>query len=122
MTTQSSLKSLSLTNNVKIAQLRRNESVNTRGAKVLGSQVQSPLEVNILLKQESIPVGCVPSAAVAVKGGDVCPGGPPGGSVCLPKGVYHVTCDACWDTPPSVNRITDRCKNITFPQLRLREV
>ena len=24
--------------------------------------------------------------------------------------------------PPPVNRITDRCKNITFPQLRLRAV
>ena len=24
---------------------------------------------------------------------------------------------ACWDTSP-INRITDRCKNITFPQLR----
>ena len=25
-------------------------------------------------------------------------------------------------TPPTVNRITDRCKNITFPQLRLQAV
>ena len=25
----------------------------------------------------------------------------------------HVTCDACWDT---VDRMTDTCKNITFPQ------
>ena len=27
-------------------------------------------------------------------------------------------CKACWDTspPPPVNRMTDRCKNITFPQ------
>ena len=24
--------------------------------------------------------------------------------------------------PPTVNRITDRCKNITFPQLRLQAV
>ena len=33
----------------------------------------------------------------------------------------HVTCGACWDRDhPPVNRITDRCKNITFPQLRLR--
>ena len=23
---------------------------------------------------------------------------------------------AYWDTPPPVNRITDRCKNITLPQ------
>ena len=29
----------------------------------------------------------------------------------------HVTC-ACWDRdpPPPVNRITDACENITFPQ------
>ena len=26
----------------------------------------------------------------------------------------HVTCDACWDTPP--DRMIDMCKNITFPQ------
>ena len=31
------------------------------------------------------------------------------------------TCKACLDTP-TVNRITDTCKNITFPQLRLRVV
>ena len=30
---------------------------------------------------------------------------------------------ACWDThTPPVNRMIDRCKNITFPQLRLRAV
>ena len=30
----------------------------------------------------------------------------------------HVTCDACWEanTSPLVNRMTDRCKNITLPQ------
>ena len=27
-----------------------------------------------------------------------------------------------WRPPPAVNRITDRCKNITFPQLRWRAV
>ena len=37
--------------------------------------------------------------------------------------VGHVTCKASWDTtPPPVNRITHTCKNITFPQLRLRAV
>ena len=36
--------------------------------------------------------------------------------------VGHVTCKACLDTHPPVNRITDSCKNITFPQLRLRAV
>ena len=44
-------------------------------------------------KQEWIPVGYVPSAAVAVSR-EICPGG-----VC--------------QTPP-VNRMTDRCKNITL--------
>ena len=111
------------------------------------------------VKQECIPVGCVPSAAVAVCWG-VCPGG------CLPRGntwgmsaqgvsAWGGVCragwllgDVCWeggcllggvcpggclprgcvsqhaplaDTPP-VERMTDRCKNITFPQLRLRTV
>ena len=42
-------------------------------------------------------------------GGGVCLGG---AGVCL--GVYT--------SPPPVNRITDRCKNITFPQLHLRTV
>ena len=32
-----------------------------------------------------------------------------------PRG--HVTCGSCWDSGPCVNRITDRCKNITLPQL-----
>ena len=29
---------------------------------------------------------------------------------------------AWWGTPPPVNRITHRCENIAFPQLRLRTV
>ena len=37
-------------------------------------------------------------------GGDVCPGG------CLPGGVY---------TSPPVDRMTDACENISFPQLLL---
>ena len=63
-------------------------------------------KTNIESIQECIPVGCVPSAAVAVclvelgicTGGSVCPGGvhPPG----------HI----------------DTCENITFPQLLLRTV
>ena len=37
--------------------------------------------------------------------------------MCLPRGcgVYHVTCDAYRDTPPPVNRITDRCKKHYLP-------
>ena len=53
-------------------------------------------------RQECIPVGCVPPASVAV--GDVCLGSAQG-ERCLPRGC----------TPP-VNRMTDRCKNITLSQ------
>ena len=59
------------------------------------------------IKQECIPVGCVPSAPVTASwGGGVCPG------ACLCRGV--LAGGVC----PPVNRITDRCKNITLPQLR----
>ena len=27
-----------------------------------------------------------------------------------------MTCDACWEANPHVNRMTLRCKNITLPQ------
>ena len=84
-------------------------------------------------KQECIPVGCLPSAAVAVLGGclprsvclrlsaqrGVCPGGACLGGVCpgscmpragrLPKGVSALGC-----TPPPMDRMTDACENITF--------
>ena len=55
--------------------------------------------------------GCLPKGVSAWRG-CVCQGvgWVPGG--CLPSGC----------TPPPVNRITDRCKNITFPQLRLQTV
>ena len=65
-------------------------------------------------EQDCIPVGCVPSAAVAVSG----VGGLPGG--CLPRRCTPPDPEA--DTPPPVNRITDTCKMITFPQLLLRTV
>ena len=44
------------------------------------------------LKQECIPVGCVPSTVVAAGGGG-----------CLPGGIH-----------PPVNRMTDACENITL--------
>ena len=71
-------------------------------------------------EQECIPVGCVPSAAgrlggrVSVGGcppGGVCPGGCLPGGVCL--GGAHL---------PPVDRMSDACENITFPQLLLRTV
>ena len=30
------------------------------------------------------------------------------------KACWDTTCNACWDTTPPMNRMTDRCKNITF--------
>ena len=71
------------------------------------------MSTRIFFKQDCIPVGCVPSAAVAVS----C-GGLPGR--CLPRGVSAQEGCLPWggvcQTP--LNRITDRCKNITLPQLR----
>ena len=52
-----------------------------------------------------LPRGCLPRWVSAQ--GDVSAWG------CLPRGVY---------TTPLVHTITDRCKNITFPQLLLRTV
>ena len=63
-----------------------------------------------------IPVGCVPSAAVAVGGmsapvhagicvpmGDVCP------SASRDMSAQGIVCaSACWNTPTPVNRTTDR--------------
>ena len=46
---------------------------------------------------------CVCQGGVCVCLGGVCPGG--------------VSPSACWDTHPSVNRMTDACENINFPQL-----
>ena len=104
--------------------------------------------VKTSVQQECIPVGYVPSAAVAVSrgGGGVCPGvvsvqgrecllrgvsiqgvtaqgvSAQGGCLprgCLPKG--GVCPGGCLPgTPTPVNRIRDRCKNITLPQLRCR--
>ena len=97
-------------------------------------------------EQECIPVGCILSAAVAMsipactgqgwwgvsqhalgrgglsaQSGVSAQGCPPGG--CLPRRRVYVSQHALKQTPPPpVNRITDRCKNITFPQLRLRTV
>ena len=67
------------------------------------------------VKQEYIPVGCVPFAAVAVTGGRGV--SPKGG---LPReGVWQggfAQGGVCQTSP--VDRITDTCKNITLPQLR----
>ena len=113
-------------------------------------------------KQESVPVGCVSSAAVTIGwwggvpahrvyllGSCTCQGGVylpvwgvylPRGCTCwrvcifwrdvpargvpclgvyLPGGVYP---SMHWSRHPPVNRMTDRCENIIFPQLRLQMV
>ena len=62
---------------------------------------------------ECIPVGCVPSAAVAVWGLRL------GGGVYAQRGKGVTT----WGVSTSpLNRMTDRCKTFTFPQHRLRTV
>ena len=110
-----------------------NPEPGTRGK---GFQSWKIMEFSNLSQQESIPIGCVPSAAVAVmreggwgascfrgvyaqgvssQGKCLCPGGClPGAGVCLPGGVLP---GGVFQTPP-MNRITDRCKNATLPQLR----
>ena len=80
----------------------------------------------LLGKQECIPVGCVLPTSVPVLGvyaqGVSAQEGE--GSVCLGGGV-SVQGGEC--TPPGrhplpVNRITERCKNISFSQLHLQAV
>ena len=98
-------------------------------------QINSNLKLPITQqKQECIPVGCVLSAAVAVcSGGGVCSrvgllleGVSAPGAVCLLWGVCvcsgrgvcswgAVYPSMHWGRPPPpVERMTDRCKNITF--------
>ena len=84
-------------------------------------------------EQKCIPVGCIPPAAVAVQGGlpqaplqDQAPLGPgtpqdrappwdqvplPGPGTSLGPGTPTLQ-----EQAPPVNRMTNRCKNITFPQ------
>ena len=90
------------------------------------------VNVNIItdkMLQECIPVGCVPSAAVAVGGrsawgvsargrmsaqGCVYPGGIcPGARGCLPSGCHPTL---------RIEFLTHACENITFLQLLLRTV
>ena len=76
-------------------------------------------------KQEYIPVGCVLPACYHMGGGGLCR---KGGGVSLTETPWsetilgHVTCGACWDRDPPVNRITDRCKTLPCSKLRLRGV
>ena len=74
-------------------------------------------------EQECIPVGCVPpvlyrTGGVSVQEGESLSkrGVSVQGGLCQGRGLYQ------GDTLPPVNRMTYRCKNITFLQLRFRVV
>ena len=67
-----------------------------------------PIVTQTQMKQVCIPVGCVPSASVAVCWGEW------EGGVCTALGQAPLPLWTEW--------LTDGCKNITFPQLRLRTV
>ena len=84
--------------------------------------------------QICIPVGCVPSTSVAVSGGGV-PGCVSPQPLCThtPMHTYPLCLGARWDThspthahagihTPLVNRITDTCKTLHCPKLRLQVV
>ena len=98
---------------------------------------------NLFEKQECIPVGCVPAVCrslllgggspwqggllgrggllvggVSLAGGSPWQGGLLGGGL-LGRGVSQ---HAVRQTPPLVNRMTDRCKNITLATTSLRPV
>ena len=83
-------------------------------------------------KQECIPVGCVPPASVAASPARTPPArhAPPHmPPLCHAHHPLHHTCPSPLPCIPPfathalpVNRMTDRCKNITLPQLRLRAV
>ena len=70
-------------------------------------------------RQECIPIGCLPSAAVAVSGRVSSIGGCLPRVVCLGK-VY--TPGPRGRHPHPVDRMTDTCESITFPQLLLLTV
>ena len=78
---------------------------------------------DVTSKQECIPVGCVlaarrPYAGICFPGGwgGLLPGGvsAPGGWCLLPGGLLRGGIPACTEADPPVNRMTDRCKNITL--------
>ena len=75
-----------------------------------------------MIIQECIPVGCVPAdqwpypgGGLPARGGSACQGG-----LCLPGGVGIPACTEA--DPPPVNRMTDRCKNITLAKTSFRPV
>ena len=79
--------------------------------KYTGTRTKSGIHI---YQQECIPVGCVPSAAVAIGGGGCLPGG------CLPGGCLPGGGGCLADTTP-LNRMTDVCKRKTpSPKVKLK--
>ena len=89
----------------------------------------------LTISQDALPEGCICLGwvyllGVYLLGGCTCPGGVPAGRVYLPGGCTCWGVDLlegwpaggvpAWGVPaqvlPPVNRMTDRCKNITLPQ------
>ena len=66
----------------------------------------------LTVSQHALPGGVPAGGGVPAQGGGVSARG-----VYLPRG-GGCTCQgvSCPGTPPPMNRMTDRCKNITFPQ------
>ena len=99
----------------------------TLKTKVILWEIQSWWFPKLTEKRECIPVGCVPSAAVAMSGGGCLPKGVsargclpgrclPGGGVSA-KGRWGVYSPRLW-----TEFLTHACVNITFPQLLLQTV
>ena len=77
-------------------------------------------------KQVCIPVRCVPPACLpSVFGGEggVASRGCIHPRGCIQRGVcIHMSCVLDAPTLPPMDRMTDTCENITFPQLRSRTI
>ena len=117
---------------------------NEFGFAVFHWQQNTPRCVRISYRQECIPVGCIPPAAVAVRGGlhqahpreqtprsrpprpaTLWEQAPPWDSTHTPsccKACWDTTCDACWDSTPLWTEWQTRVKILPCPKLRLRAV
>ena len=80
------------------------------------------------MKQECIPVGCVPSQWQPSPGGAVLPRGECASQGCASWGVVCFRgggVPACTEADPPVNRMTDSCNKITFAtslQMVIKEI
>ena len=95
---------LNIKNNHKIGRFARSATIEMT-TRMHSSRMRTVHHSGRLGKGVSAQRGCLPRGC--------------GGGVCL-MGVYTPLDPR--QTPPSVNRITDRCKSITFPKLLLRTV